>query len=106
MKSKTVRFQDDMGTNGSKVLVVFYVYYYYFCFEDGGGPLIRRRSTKSFKGEFQIGDIVDYVHDGLEVSVHVCVCVCVCVIHVILYKTTFGEGVISLAICDFGEKFQ
>ena len=81
MKSKTVRFQDDMGTNGSKVLVVFYVYYYFFCFEDGGGPLIRRRSTKSFKGEFQIGDIVDYVHDGLEVSVHtrVCVCVCVCV---------------------------
>ena len=30
MKSKTVRFQDDMGTNGSKAWVVFYVYYYFF----------------------------------------------------------------------------
>lgn len=29
MKSKTVRFQDDMGTNGSKAWVVFYVYYFF-----------------------------------------------------------------------------
>ncbi|XP_019864353.1 PREDICTED: glycerol-3-phosphate acyltransferase 3-like [Amphimedon queenslandica] len=52
VKNKTVRFQDDIIDNGGV-----------------GSTLTRRRSNKSFKGEFQIGDIVDYVHDGIEVII-------------------------------------